>query len=161
MSDGRRHPANPTSVEFFDPMNSHSELHAGHCGLQPSIAAAMEGSAYPYHAHDSSGMAFEAMNPVGNDQISSGLTKVNAALHLNVGLAASQTQPLPLSVNTLSDAAHLMSEFQLESLIYGANAAQLMYDFYLETFNPADRINAAQLMQQFDLCNGYYSQQYL
>lgn len=44
-----------------------------------------------------------------------------------------QSDPLALSMNTPSNAANLMDGFELESLI--------------------DEINAAQLMQQFDLFN--------
>lgn len=56
--------------------------------------------------------------------------------------------------DTPSDAARLMDRFQLESMIHDTNASQLMQDFHLETFNLADQLNAAQLMQQFDWFNG-------
>ena len=60
-----------------------------------------------------------------------------------------------------NDAAHLMNVFQLEPMTYSANAAQLMHEFNPETFSPEDYTNAAQLMQQFDMFSGYYSQQHL
>jgi hypothetical protein len=62
--------------------------------------------------------------------------------------------PFPFGVDTPSDAARLMDRFQLESMIHDTNASQLMQDFHLETINPADQLNAAQLMQQFDWFNG-------
>lgn len=62
--------------------------------------------------------------------------------------------PLPFGVDTPSDAARLMDQFQLESMIHDTNASQLMQDFHLEEFNLADQLNAAQLMQQFDLFDG-------
>ena len=106
-------------------------------------------------------MTFELMNRAEDTGISGGPTVSSTTLNPNNGMDANQTQSLHLSVNTPSNAAHLMNEFQLEPMIYSANAAQLMHDFHLETFNPADNTNAAQLMQQFDLYNGYYSQQHL
>jgi hypothetical protein len=63
------------------------------------------------------------------------------------------------SVNSSSNAAHLMNAFQLECMIDGMNAAQLMQDFHLENFDSADHPNAAQLMEQFDLFHRYYSVQ--
>lgn len=62
--------------------------------------------------------------------------------------------PFPFDVNTPTDAARLMDQFQLEPIIHDINASQLMQDFHLETFDLADQLNAAQLMQQFDWFNG-------
>jgi hypothetical protein len=74
----------------------------------------------------------------------------------STGLNINSDSSRALSMAT-NNPARLMDEFQLESIIDETNAAQLMQDFHLENFYNADRINAAQLMRQFDW--GYYSLQ--
>ncbi|KAJ5971797.1 uncharacterized protein N7479_001715 [Penicillium vulpinum] len=150
--DGSLHATNPNGTEFPSPMNSPRLYDGTNLGLSHSSMADVEASAHSFHEYESPITAVEPMN-----HAISGESIVSLS---NVSLNASQTQPLALS-GMFNNAAHLMNEFQLEPMTYGANAAQLMHEFHLETFSPADYTNAAQLMQQFDMSNGYYGQQHL
>ncbi|KAJ6016376.1 hypothetical protein N7540_010967 [Penicillium herquei] len=163
------HTINNDQSEFLSQHNLDGGLyHVTNCPLPHSLTSSTEisnsfgDSARSPNEQDSHATILEAVNDTGAALVTRelGPTSVtNALLHADVGLNTSQTQPFALSMNTPSNAAHLMNAFQLESMINDINAAQLMQDFHLEPFNLADHTNAAQLMQQFELFNGYYGLQ--
>ncbi|KAG0161573.1 hypothetical protein PDIDSM_9107 [Penicillium digitatum] len=126
-------------------------MNSPNLGLSHSSTANVGASAHSFHEYEAPIAAVEPMQHA-RSRVSS---LSNAPL-----LDTSQTQPLPSSM-MFNDAAHLMNVFQLEPMTYSANAAQLMHEFNPETFSPEDYTNAAQLMQQFDMFSGYYSQQHL
>lgn len=106
----------------------------------------------------------EDLREVTISQLSAESVEQTAGAQLSVGAGSLQSDGSSLSFpfNARSNAAHLMQEFTIESMMpnfipSNTNAAQLMQDFSLESSTLADCINAAQLMQQFDLFDEGYT----